>query len=237
MRPPLGPHLLPFVPMVADPAGIRSASPLRRLPRLAVIALVVLFIALLAYGLSVKGPSNSIDERLADGRSAAAPAFSLELLDPGAVPAPLREDFDRAAADRRISRDELRGSPVVINLWASWCSPCRQEAPLLRNGWRRWGKRGVLFLGLDIQDLRGDARNFLREEGVTYPTIRDPGKDVAHDYGATGIPETYFLTAGGRVVAHVIGVVSERQLEIGIAAARQGRVAGKERGGAVRKAR
>jgi thiol-disulfide isomerase/thioredoxin len=134
----------------------------------------------------------------------------------------------------RIGDSDL---PQLGNLWASWCSPCREEAPLLEAWWRRWGKRGVLFMGLDIQDVRSEARAFLHEERVTYPTIRDPGKGVAHDYGGTGIPETYFLSAGGRVVAHVIGVVSRRQLEVDTAAAREGRVAGRERGGAIRKAR
>jgi cytochrome c biogenesis protein CcmG/thiol:disulfide interchange protein DsbE len=202
-----------------------------------VIVLVGLFIALLAYGLSVKAPDNSIDQRLADGRTAAAPAFSLELLEGGVVPKRLQPRFARAAADRRIALDELGGAPVVINLWASWCSPCREEAPVLEAGWRRWGRRGVLFLGLDMQDVREDARSFLSKEGATYPTIRDPGKEVAHDYGATGIPETYFVSARGRVVAHVVGAVSQRQLDTAVESARIGRVAGKEEGGARRKTR
>jgi cytochrome c biogenesis protein CcmG/thiol:disulfide interchange protein DsbE len=202
-----------------------------------VIVLVGLFIALLAYGLSVKAPNDSIDQRLADGHSAAAPAFSLELLEPGVVPNAIRPAFERAAGDGSVGLKELRGTPVVINFWASWCSPCRDEASVLERGWRRWGRRGVLFLGLDMQDVRGDARGFLHEEGSTYPTIRDASKDVATNFGATGIPETYFVSGTGQVVAHVVGVVSERQLELGTTAAREGRVAGKERGGAIRKAR
>jgi cytochrome c biogenesis protein CcmG, thiol:disulfide interchange protein DsbE len=223
--------------MTVDPAGVRPASPLRRLPRLAVIVLVGLFIALLAYGLSAKAPDDSIDQRLADGRTAPAPAFSLDLLERGVLPKRLGPAFGRAAADRRIALDELGGSPVVINFWASWCSPCREEAGVLEAGWQRWGRRGVFFLGIDIQDVRGDASSFLDKHGITYPTIRDSDKDVATDFGATGIPETYFVSPAGRVVAHVVGVVSQRQLDIGAAAAREGRVAGKERGGAIRKPR
>jgi cytochrome c biogenesis protein CcmG/thiol:disulfide interchange protein DsbE len=223
--------------MTADPAAVRPASPLRRLPRLAVIVLVGLFIALLAYGLSVKAPDDSIDQRLADGRTAAAPAFSLELLESGVVPKPIGPAFERAAADGSVGLKELRGTPVVINFWASWCSPCRDEASVLERGWRRWGRRGVLFLGLDMQDVRSDARSFLREQGSTYPTIRDASKEVASDFGATGIPETYFVSKTGQVVAHVVGVVSATQLDSATEAARAGRPLGKRRGGELRKTR
>jgi cytochrome c biogenesis protein CcmG, thiol:disulfide interchange protein DsbE len=209
----------------------------RRFPRYLAIVGVGLFIALLAYGLSVKAPDDSIDQRLADGRTAAAPGFSLELLESGRLPRRLAPVMDRAASDGKVSLEELRGTPVVLNFWASWCSPCREEAGVLEKGWQSWGSRGVLFLGIDMQDLRGDAREFLRELGVTYPSVRDPGKDVATDYGATGIPETFFVSRGGRVVAHVVGVASPEQIESGVAAARSGRVLGKEQGGAVRKTR
>jgi hypothetical protein len=105
---------------------------------------------------------------------------------------------------------------------------------VLEDGWRRSARRGVVFLGLDMQDLRGDARAFLRRNRVTYPTVRDPERDVARSYGATGIPETYFISSRGRVVAHVVGVVSAKQLADGVAAARAGRPLGRREGGARR---
>jgi cytochrome c biogenesis protein CcmG/thiol:disulfide interchange protein DsbE len=120
---------------------------------------------------------------------------------------------------------------VVLNLWASWCSPCRDEAARLEQGWRSLGPRGVLFLGLDIQDVRTDGEGFIRKHGATYPSIREPGREVANSYGATGIPETYFIDPRGRVVAHVIGVASDRQLAQGATAAAAGRVAGRSSGG------
>jgi cytochrome c biogenesis protein CcmG, thiol:disulfide interchange protein DsbE len=195
------------------------------------IALVAGFLALLAYGLTSKGTDDRIDEALASGRAAAAPSFSLEVLARGDLPQRIDRVVGAALADDRLSLTELKGVPVVLNLWASWCTPCREEAGRLEQGWRSLGPKGVLFLGLDIQDVRDDGHAFIRKYGATYPSVREPGREVANEYGATGIPETYFIDAGGRVVAHVIGVVSERQLLQGADAAATGRVAGRSTGG------
>jgi cytochrome c biogenesis protein CcmG/thiol:disulfide interchange protein DsbE len=196
-----------------------------------VLALVAAFLALLTYGLLSKGTDDRIDQALASGRAAPAPSFSLEVLDRGSLPARLEKPVGAALADHRLSLAELRGVPVVLNQWASWCTPCRDEAARLEQGWRSLGKRGVLFLGLDIQDVRGDGEGFIRKHGATYPSVREPGREVANSYGATGIPETYFIDSRSRVVAHVIGVVSERQLAEGAVAAATGRVAGRSSGG------
>ncbi|MGH6942759.1 MAG: TlpA disulfide reductase family protein [Geminicoccaceae bacterium] len=209
----------------------------RRLVRPAAIGLVLLFVALLAYGLTTTAPSDRIDARLRENRSAPAPGFSLEVLEAGILPPRLQRSLSSALADRRLTLAELRGAPVVLNFWASWCDPCREEAPRLRRGWERWGRRGVLFLGLDMQDIRSDARDFLQQFEITYPNIRDPGKEVANEYGATGIPETYFISARSRVVGHVVGVVSNTQLDAGVAAARAGKPGGARQGGARRTAR
>ena len=211
-----------------------STSPVERRRawgRWAVIALVGLFLALLVYGIESRGPDDAIDDALAEGRAPAAPAFTLEVLDRGRVPATLRDPLGRALADGRVALAELRGTPVVLNLWASWCTPCREEAPRLQQGWERWGRRGVAYLGLNIQDLRGDARAFARRFGITHPSVRDARRGVADSYGATGIPETFFVDARGRVVGHVIGVVAERELDAGAEAALEGRVVGTITGG------
>jgi cytochrome c biogenesis protein CcmG, thiol:disulfide interchange protein DsbE len=212
-------------------ASAPAAERRRGWGRWAVIAAVVLFLALLVYGLESRGPDDAIDSALADGRAAPAPAFTLELLEQGDIPAALRAPLGKAFADGRVSLSELRGTPVVLNLWASWCTPCREEAPRLQRGWERWGRKGVAFLGLNIQDLRGDARSFAKRFGITHPSVRDARRGVADSYGATGIPETFFVDARGRVVGHVIGVVAERELDVGARAATEGRVVGTITGG------
>jgi cytochrome c biogenesis protein CcmG, thiol:disulfide interchange protein DsbE len=212
---------------------MQVAGTLRRLHagRWAVFALVAAFVALLVYGLASKGTDDRIDGALASGRAAAAPGFSLEVLARGDLPARLERPLGTVLERSRLSLAALRGHPVVLNLWASWCTPCREEAGRLERSWRSLGPKGVLFLGLDIQDLRGDALGFLAKYGATYPSVREPGRDVANSYGATGIPETYFVDGRGRVVAHVIGVVSSAQLAAGAKAAAAGRVAGRTSGG------
>jgi cytochrome c biogenesis protein CcmG/thiol:disulfide interchange protein DsbE len=203
-----------------------------RIRRLIAIGVVILFIGLLTYGLLSKATNRQIDKSLANGTAAPAPSFELPLLDPGRLPAPLEQRLKAPLAGANLSLAELRGTPFVLNFWASWCAPCREEAPILEQGWRRFGPRGVLFLGLNMQDLTDDARNFIAEFDVSYPTIRDQGNNVAQDYGVTGVPETYFITARGRVVDHVIGVLDPGQLASGARAALSGEVGGTSSGGA-----
>jgi cytochrome c biogenesis protein CcmG/thiol:disulfide interchange protein DsbE len=204
------------------------------LTRLLAIAAVVAFVALLAYGLLSEGSDTSIDQGLAEGEAPPAPEFQLEVLAQGTVPPHLARELEPALADDRLALGELRGTPFVLNLWASWCVPCREEAPILADGWREHGPRGVLYLGLNMQDVTDDALDFIDEFGVRYPNVREPDNATARAYGATGIPETYFVSPRGRVVGHVIGVVTSEQLDAGARAAKSGRVVGSLSGGAQR---
>jgi cytochrome c biogenesis protein CcmG, thiol:disulfide interchange protein DsbE len=189
------------------------------------------FVALLLYGVLAQAPSTRIDDALADNRAPAAPGFALDVLSAGR-PAAFGSIWERAARDGRVTLGELRGTPIVVNFWASWCPPCRDEAPVLERGWRRARERGVLFVGLDMQDVREDAHRFLRQFKLDFPNIRDPTKDTAREWETTGIPETFFLTRQGRIVGHVIGAVSARQLDEGVAAALAGRSRAAVQGGA-----
>src|SRR5688500_609659 len=208
-------------------------SALRLGVRVLGVTLALAFVALLAYGLLSPSRDTTIDDSLARARPAPAPGFQLPVL---LAPRPVR-GLGRAIGDGRVSLRELRGRPVVLNLWASWCVPCREEAPVLERAWRQQGPDGAVLVGLDQQDITGDALAFLRELDVTYLNVRDRGNEVARRYGATGLPETFFISRRGAVVGHVIGVVSPAQLRRGIDAARSGRTLGVRDGGQRRPAR
>lgn len=125
-------------------------------------------------------------------------------------PAP---DFSLTTFDRAtISLAELRGKPIVINFWASWCPPCRIEAPLLERAWRAYKDRGPVFLGVNIQDRREDALSYMREFNVTYPNGPDPNGEIAIDYGVSGLPVTFFVSREGQIVRRWVGAVERNVL-------------------------
>jgi cytochrome c biogenesis protein CcmG/thiol:disulfide interchange protein DsbE len=212
----------------AEAPAPEGRHPLRWVGRGVAIAVAVAFVSLLAFGLATKSANTRIDDALAGGKPAPAPGFSLAVLQRGDMSDPR---LARALGDGRLSLTELRGFPVVLNFWASWCVPCREESPELQREWTAQRARGVVFLGLDMQDITDDARAFVREFRLTYPMVREGSNDTARRYGTTGIPETFFISRRGQVVGHVIGAASARQLREGVAAARAGRPLGVQQGG------
>jgi cytochrome c biogenesis protein CcmG/thiol:disulfide interchange protein DsbE len=110
------------------------------------------------------------------------------------------------------SLSEYRGSWVLVNFWASWCVPCRQEAPALEAFQRRYGGKRFTVLGVDTRDLSGDGRAFVRKYGLRYPQLRDGDGQVAHDYGTTGVPENFLVDPRGRLRLHLLGPISESHL-------------------------
>jgi cytochrome c biogenesis protein CcmG/thiol:disulfide interchange protein DsbE len=139
--------------------------------------------------------------KLGGGRTPAAPAFALSRLD----------------APGKLALASLRGKVVVLNFWASWCSPCKSEAPRLEAAWRRYREQGVVVLGVDGQDFSGDAKRFIRNHRITYPNVHDGPGNIGTKYGVTGYPETYFVDRRGRLVGNrVVGEVSAAKLTAGI---------------------
>jgi cytochrome c biogenesis protein CcmG/thiol:disulfide interchange protein DsbE len=117
-----------------------------------------------------------------------APNFTLQLLD-GAS----------------ITLADLKGKVVLIDFWASWCPPCRQEAPGLAQVYKEYQDRDVEFVGISIWDRIGDAEDYVQRFGITYPSGLDSEGTILVDYAVRGIPEKFFIDARGQMVAKFIG--------------------------------
>lgn len=216
-----------------------SAPPRRRsLLRIVVVSVSIAaafgLIATLAL-LLLRPAGGGIDGALAHGEPAETPGFDLEVLNQGTL-RPELASLARGFSDGRLTNADLAGTPVVLNMWASWCVPCREEAPIFKKVSEGASAEGVLFLGLNSLDGRTAAMRFVREFKLTYPNIREYENTVTRSFGANAFPETFFLNGRGRIVGHVIGAISEAQLLEGIEAARTGRPLKPARGGEQRSA-
>jgi len=169
-----------------------------------------------------------IQRELSRGDLVRAPDFSLDVIHEGTVPARLREPFRNARSANALQLAKLRGTPVVLHMTSSRCPPCRVDSRLVESTWKRWGPRGVMFLGIAVDD--SSAEEVIRQYRITHPVLADGDGEVADRYGATALPHTVFITAGGDIVGEVAGSPSVRQLELGTAAARSGESFGAEQG-------
>ena len=163
------------------------------------IAAVVGLLALLVWKLAF-GSGGGVADSLAKGEHPPAPAFTLSRLD---------------AAGGDLSLESLKGKPVIVNFWASWCIPCKDEAPALQKTYQQYKGQGLVVLGIDAQDFRLDAKRFLRRFGVTYPVVYDGSGSTLGKWGVTGFPETFFIDRRGRLVGERIqgGIDTERNRE------------------------
>lgn len=115
---------------------------------------------------------------------------------------------------QKLHLADLKGKPVVINFWGSWCADCRAETPLLEAAWKKYQSTGIVFVGIDYQDTPSAGMAFLQQIGVTYlagPDARDGSISIA--YGVTGAPESAFINRQGIVVQKAGGALDDRSLD------------------------
>ncbi|MBS1890829.1 MAG: TlpA family protein disulfide reductase [Actinobacteria bacterium] len=146
-------------------------------------------VALLVFGLVSKGNS-----RLAVGETAPSPTL------------PKLEEQGSG------SLKEYRGQWVLVNFWASWCVPCRDEAPTLEQFQKEHGGKNFTILGIDTQDLSDDGTKFAKQYGLSYPQLHDGNGDTGHEFGTTGVPENYLIKPNGKLAWAIAGPVDGKIL-------------------------
>lgn len=166
-------------------------------PFVAILAVAAL-VGLLVYGVAAKSEDKTLDDAVAKQQLPTAPTRDLPVL----------------GGDGTSSLAAYKGKVVVLNFWASWCDPCKDEAPALEQVQRRLQATGDgTVLGVTYRDQSGDSDAFIKEFGLTYPSIRDVDGKLAQDYGTRALPETFVVDRNGKIVALSRGTVDAKKLD------------------------
>jgi cytochrome c biogenesis protein CcmG, thiol:disulfide interchange protein DsbE len=160
---------------------------------LMVIAVVLALVGLLAYGIASNETDTSIDSHLAKGERKPAPVATLP----------------RLGQSGKASLADYRGKVVLLNYWASWCVPCRKEAPLLERWQGVMQSKGGTVLGVDVNDISDDGLSFARQYKLTYPLLRDGDAHSQAAFGVLAYPESFLIDRQGRIVAAERGPVDD----------------------------
>jgi cytochrome c biogenesis protein CcmG/thiol:disulfide interchange protein DsbE len=151
------------------------------------LAVAAGLLALLGFGVAHQGNNTSIDALVAKGDYPAAPNAHTSLPILG------------AAGSKSLA--EFRGKVVVLNVFASWCGPCKAEAPILDQEQRTLARKGATVIGVTYQDNSDASETFVRQQHITYPVLRDVSGNFVRSFGTTGVPETFVINRQGRIVA------------------------------------
>lgn len=175
------------------------------MPAIAAV-LTLLLVGLLGYGMVKGGDDTSLDDAIQRGERPAAPGQDIEL--------------ENLRGGGTTTLRSLRGQVVVLNFWAHWCDPCREEAPELNalHAQMQRDRTGTV-LGASYDDPPADARAFMRRYRLTYPAANDVGTELASEFGTNKLPETFVIDARGRIVAIARGQVDRTFLENAVAEA------------------
>jgi cytochrome c biogenesis protein CcmG/thiol:disulfide interchange protein DsbE len=182
-------------------AVLRSSIVKRNAVPLVAILAAAALVGLLVYGVVQRGENRSLDDAVANGNRPVAPDRTLPMLG--------------SASGRSLA--SFKGKPVILNFWASWCTPCRLEAPLLERAQQRLATRGGTVLGVTYRDASPDSTSFVKRFKINYPSVRDVDGKLAKDYGTRQLPETFVIDGRGRVAAIKRGPVNRAFLDEALA--------------------
>jgi cytochrome c biogenesis protein CcmG, thiol:disulfide interchange protein DsbE len=184
----------------AEPGVYRPTTTLQDVrPRLywPITLAAAALVALLTYGVASVGPDTSLDKALRDGKRVEAPV----------------KELPRLGSDGTASLADEKGKVVVLNVWASWCEPCKTEMPLLQRTHERIEGQDALVLGIDSQDASDAAVKFLRDNKIHFSSLRDRDGEYANDLGVALLPETFLIDREGKIAALRRGPVDQAWLD------------------------
>ena len=184
--------------MTADVAAAQSSMGWR-ITRAAIVISLIALVLVLAFGFR-RDPQDIRTGTIGQP----APAFDLERIDEAG----------------RVRLADMSGKVVVVNFFASWCVPCKEEAPVLQRAWERYRRSDVVFVGIVYQDSPDAARAFHQRMGQTWPAAMDENSRTSIAFGVFGVPETYFIGKDGKLEGRHIGPIDEATLLRGIEALR-----------------
>lgn len=150
-----------------------------------VFVFVAALLALLVYGVAIKAGGNKYDNALAEGKRLPATVREVRVLND----------------DDTVSIADFRGKVVLLNFWASWCAPCKEEAPAIERAYAKYAKDGLVVLGADVDDLSSDANKFVIKYKITYPILRYTSSNATKDFGTKRMPESFVIDRAGNVAA------------------------------------
>ncbi len=179
-----------------DAQDVQVFSIRNRVIPIVAVVLVIGLLGLLAYALYAPRPTS-----MGAGGKVNTAVGQLVTLGDSQAPGFTLTDF----SGQQVSLEHYRGKTVILNFWASWCAPCRDEAPRLAEIQRSLDPNRAVLIGVNVWDQDADARAFLKEFNLTYPSGQDKTGSVAIDYGVAGVPETFFISPDGKLLGKYPG--------------------------------